>query len=116
MFGNGLGRALDPDFFDLGRAMSSVYASLDKPTRRAIGDCLPAGKLKPTSEDDFDKLHRASVSCETLVRIIKPNSWLTDQGLSFPDQVASFSTKIAASFHNCNRSLPEPFIDSSVII
>lgn len=118
--GNGLGRAIDNDWFNLSAAIKRVWESealVDADSKAAIRSCIPLTRGIDIfeGEDDLDLLHRARVSCGVL-RTIAPdeNPWLSPSGLNFPERTAQFITHIAASFQNTGRELPNSFIDPLV--
>jgi len=117
IFGNGLGMALDPDYFRLAPAMDIAWNDpncLDDNQRRLIQNCLQAQGAddKPTSEDDLDILHTAVNACEFLDTVANHNDgWLTNDGKSFPFASRKYLTNVAWYFHRHHNALPTSFLE-----
>lgn len=120
IFGNGLGMALDCNYFPLEKAIKHVWNEpgvLSDDCKKLIRLCLPNPKQEyPSGEHDFDLLQTALISCENLKEIQKEenNGWLTDNGNKFPKEIRSFIYKVAYYFHNPNKKLPDEFINSLI--
>ena len=117
--GNGLGMALDPDFFHLDYAMEEVWKRphyLSRSQKNQIRRCLDAQGIhdRPHGEDDLDVLHLAVLACRLLQSIASPQvRWLTQTALRFPLTIEKYITSVAWHFHHFHGdALPEPFIDS----
>ncbi|MDX1742363.1 MAG: hypothetical protein R3186_02045, partial [Ruegeria sp.] len=73
VFGNGLGRALDNQFFSLQQAMQVAWDDDDILTgeqRQLIRSCLPIDLIEnddraPTSEEELEDLQRVLSACDT---------------------------------------------------
>ena len=122
LFGNGLGMALKPDFFNLEKALSCVwnYNCIITPyEKKLISFCLPTEILTPPSrEEQLDHLHMAVNACELLDHIYKKNHisienkkihWLTEFGENFPATCKKYIWHVAAYFHRYQADLPEKF-------
>ena len=84
IFGNGLGRALDNDYFQLSSGMSHAWSDkgpLENDDRKFLQtlNIPPAG---PSSEDDLESIQLAQISCRTLQEVVKDGhveSWITEK-------------------------------------
>lgn len=117
IFGNGLGMAVDPEFFHLDRAIGRVWENgelLDKAQRQLIQQCLPGnGVARPTGEHELDVLQRVVSACEFLGNVGRGDiHWLSEAGKSFPDAIRRFIFKVAHEFHAAEYVLPETFTES----
>ena len=86
IFGNGLGMALDPEYFSLDRAIGVVWddkALLDNDSKELIINCLPrASDGRPHGEDELDTLQLALSACDFLNGISSSRiHWLSDVSL-----------------------------------
>lgn len=115
LFGNGLGMALDPEYFALRSGIRHVWGdsgsnSMSEEVKRAITMCLPLvnGSTPdiPESEDQLSRLHEVVSACDIL-KSTEGNSsfWLTDKGLSFPNYVNFFIGLVGNYFHQHKSTL-----------
>ena len=120
IFGNGLGMALDPDYFTLKSAMSNVWENPDYLTleqKELITNCLQAQNSWndfPQSEDDLDVLHVVVNACNFLARVAsKDYGWLNDEGERFPSATQLFFALTAWHFHSDHPKhvLPDYFLN-----
>jgi len=113
ILGNGLGMALDPDYFALESAMKKVWndpCCLTTTQKELISSCLNNKKC-PKGEGDLDVLHRVVIACEYLGGIDGgENHWLTIQGQKFPSAISKYLTAVAWYFHNYKLGLGDSFI------
>lgn len=111
IFGNGLGMALNPEYFSLKRGMEKVWddkSILNGERKEMIRKCLPADK--PTNEEDLNILHMAINACELLDKVAEHKKvWLSDSGIEFPNYARTYLTKVAWYFHKSGCSLPREF-------
>jgi len=118
--GNGLGRAVDNDFFNLATAIKRIWddhGRISEEARGTISSCIPRHKGIEIfeGEHDLDLLHRARNSCGILKEIAPgSNPWLSDGGINLPKHTAHFITCVAASFQNTGLSIPDSFVDPLV--
>lgn len=115
IFGNGLGMALDPNYFSLDRAIGEVWADdaiLDEVGRTLIKNCLPPqADARPHGEGDLDTLQVALSACEILSRIGEDRiHWLSDHGKHFPEAIRRFVYQTAFKFHGHEPGLPQEFV------
>lgn len=122
LFGNGLGRSLDNEFFQLERALSSSWndpSILTDEQRTLILQCLPEDVLEdetsrfPREEAELDRLQRVLAACDEISKHETEDgvSWLTDDGKLFPFAIRSFIHKAASFFHSGSYELPSTFVD-----
>lgn len=112
IFGNGIGRAINNDFFDLTRALERSWGEpdlLNDQQKRLIVSCLPAGLVErelaaPTREEDLEDLQRVLSACDTIKeieqRVDGVEGWLSDHGKEFPVAVRKYLHMAACYFHN----------------
>jgi hypothetical protein len=120
LFGNGLGRAIDNDFYSIKRVLQSSWdneAVLNEQQRRLICDCLPQelieGELKaPTSEPELSNLQKVMDACDTIREFENEDAneqWLSQHGSSFPIAIRRYFHHAASLFHQGDKCLPEDF-------
>lgn len=116
IFGNGLGMALDSEFFDLDNAIGRTWEAgvLDDPQKVLITQCLPTpGAERPHGEDDMDNLQLALSACDLLNQVgMGEAHWLTAEGQQFPVAVRCFFHEVAVGFHGSPQGLPSKFSDA----
>lgn len=118
IFGNGLGMALDSEFFRLERSIKEVWNDgelLDDDQRDLISRCLtkPPGSA-PESEDELPHLQVALDACETFESLPRgADRWLTSEAKAFPEAVRRFLHGVACGFHSKRPEhvLPAGFLD-----
>ena len=120
LFGNGLGRAIDNDFYSLERVLKSSWDNdeiLSNDQRRLICDCLPAGVIEgelkaPTSEPELSNLQKVLDACDTIKAFENEDAneqWLSQHGGRFPVAIRRYFHHAASLFHQGGKSLPEEF-------
>lgn len=118
ILGNGLGMALDPDYFSLKKAMEVTWNDencITQEQRELISNCLIPQRVDgiPTNENDLYILHKTINACEFLNSIARNKpGWLTEQGKNFPSASSQYLTKVAWYFHHYKNELPGTFTDS----
>lgn len=118
--GNGLGMALDPNFFNLDSALDEIWKMpncLTAIQKDQIRHCINAQGIndQPHSEDHLDVLHVAVMACKFLDGIGSPNvTWLSNDGQTFPIAIEKFISSTAWHFHHYPGTLPKPFVDGIV--
>nr|WP_319249302.1 hypothetical protein [uncultured Celeribacter sp.] len=123
IFGNGLGRSLDNDFFSLDRALQEAWDDtdvLDDAQKELILRCLPSDILEddedsaPRSEEDLDQLQQILAACDLINELENETTegWLTAQGKTFPNAIRSYVHRAACDFHFGDYKLPETFAAS----
>ncbi len=121
IFGNGLGRALNNNYFQLENALSFAWnnaSALNESQKQLILQCLPSSVLEetesefPKSEDELDRLQRVLAACDEIARheILGGASWLNEYGKAFPAAIRAFVHEAASYFHACPDVLPAEFV------
>ncbi|MGE0526862.1 MAG: hypothetical protein AB7G93_23510 [Bdellovibrionales bacterium] len=110
LFGNGLGRALDPAYFGIETGIRAVWddedALITRDSKQSIIQCLPAiagaRPAIPTGENDLEILHRVVTACGLISQVENgARIWLTDHGHRFPQVIEHLIGRIAHYFHRC---------------
>ncbi|MGJ5620402.1 SIR2 family protein [Sulfitobacter sp. MF3-043] len=122
LFGNGLGRSLDNDFFSLERVLQSSWENediLDDAQRALICACLEGGVVEddlvaPTKEEELSDLQRVLDACDTIKEFEAEDAgqrWLTERGGSFPVAIRRYFHHAASLFHRGEFFLPQEFAE-----
>lgn len=115
IFGNGLGMAIDSNHYSLNNALNKVWNDTsmwsDIQHRGLIQNCIPTGNC-PVSEDELDKLHLVSTSCDFLNGF--PNAannihWLSSYGKDFTEAVQEYIHTVASHLFDSANTLPSNF-------
>jgi hypothetical protein len=115
IFGNGLGMALNPEFFSIDYAIGRVWQSekvLDETSKALVRQCLvqDGNADRPHGEADLDSLHLVVSACDLLERTSGQGPhWLSEHGRQFPIAVRRFIYKTALHFHQRDFGLPVEF-------
>ncbi|CAD0184002.1 hypothetical protein RUESEDTHA_00880 [Ruegeria sp. THAF57] len=122
IFGNGLGRSFDNEFYQLERALKASWDEkgvLDEEQKKLICNCLEddiiEDELKaPTSEEQLKNLQKILDACDMIktfeARDGAPDlGWLSEHGKRFPIAIRKYFHHAASQFHNPNKRLPEQF-------
>lgn len=122
IFGNGLGRAINNDFFSLTRALNEAWTDediLSDAQRDLIRLCLPENviedeeNLAPQSEEELDKLQRVLAACDEIKSYQVPGhpTWLSEEGEAFPAAIRRYLHATASQFHINRPELPNNFFE-----
>lgn len=120
IFGNGLGMAIDSNHYSLNNALNTVWNDTsmwsDIQHRGLIQNCIPTGNC-PVSEDELDKLHLVSTSCDFLNGF--PNAannihWLSSYGKDFTEAVQEYIHTVASHLFDSSNTLPSNFKNSLI--
>lgn len=122
IFGNGLGRAINNDFFDLQRALQIAWDDpqvLTANQKALIRQCLPedvieeVGSDAPRSEGELDRLQNVLAACDEIRKHECHGgvSWLTDDGQAFPAAIRRYIHRAACHFHEAPNVLPSEFVN-----
>lgn len=127
IFGNGLGRALDNDHFNLPSAMRQVWADercLTENQKELIATAIEGVEVEngPENEDQLFGTQLALLACEILEHATNDETlekWLTEDALGYPDALNMYTYEVARHFHNHGLVLDfcenwQPFIDTLV--
>jgi hypothetical protein len=127
IFGNGLGRALNNDFFQLQAAMREVWqdpGALSDMQRQLISTAIEGIDADgPTEEDQLLGTQLALMACRLLSSAVRDDSlehWLTAEAMSFPAALQKYTYMVAKYFHRFDadsaiNSLWSDFIDHLVL-
>ncbi|MEO1455654.1 MAG: SIR2 family protein [Pseudomonadota bacterium] len=125
IFGNGLGRALDNEFFNLESALSYAWEDsgvLGDDQKELIWQCLPQELIEvgletfPSSEAHLDRLQRVLAACDEILKYETSGGegWLSEAGRVFPDAIRSYLHCAASYFHSGEHQLPSTFVQPLV--
>ena len=124
IFGNGIGRSLNNNFFMLERGLREAWYDetiLKHEDRELINICRnPSGLVEefsgpPEHEDELDDLQRVVAACDVISiydKKTEAEAWLSNKGRRFPYVIRSFIHKAASSYCNGPHALPAEFRDS----
>tara|TARA_R110002049_G_scaffold153580_1_gene317874 strand:- start:1410 stop:1952 length:543 start_codon:yes stop_codon:yes gene_type:complete len=117
IFGNGLGRSLDNDYFQLSNGLSQVWNDRESFTQAQKNLVISAiegldAEEYPESEEQLDKLQVAIVAAGFL-RSFEDNKvqWLNDHSRNLPGAFKKFIHEVACYFHDSGQELPRTFTD-----
>lgn len=113
IFGNGLGRALNNDHFNLTSAMRSVWISEDCLTpaqKDLIATAIEGVEIEngPENEEQLFGTQLALLACELLEKATNDETlgrWLTDDALGYPSALNKYTYEVARHFHNHDMEL-----------
>ena len=122
IFGNGLGRSLNNDYFNLQSALQTAWDDpevLSNEQKQLIWQCLPDEVLEgtsisaPSSEEELDRLQRVLAACDEIAKCELPGGpgWLNDHGKAFPFAIRSYIHRAACYFHQSPDVLPKAFVE-----
>ncbi|MCO7468691.1 hypothetical protein NJG16_01245 [Stenotrophomonas maltophilia] len=115
IFGNGLGMALDPEFFSLDNAIGRAWDGegvFNEETRALVRCCLvdDGDTERPHAEEDLDSLQLVVSSCDFLAHMGRGGAhWLSEHGQRFPAAVRKFLYHTALELHQRDMALPMEF-------
>ncbi len=125
VFGNGLGRAINDQYFNLQRVLYKSWNDenlLTEEQKTLILSCLPGREVvdndgPPTSEDELSDLQLVLSACDTIRQFEKRvpeghTRWLTDIGNGFPVAIRQYIHHAASCFYDSGYILPEDFSNS----
>ena len=118
IFGNGLGMALEPNYFELKKALSYVWETSTELTgqhKALIKSALPEMAVDgyPESEEMLNELHVAIIATEILSGYETERvAWLNDNSRDVPEAFKKFVHEVALYFHSSDKSLPIDFVSS----
>lgn len=118
VFGNGLGMAVDPRYFQLREGLASAWNATDTFTeshKQMIASAIPGvdDDNYPEQEDQLDTLQMALVASNFLRSLERDDvQWLSDGSRELPVAVRRFVHAVAVYFHASNQQLPLNFADA----
>jgi hypothetical protein len=116
IFGNGLGMALNPNYFSLKSGLEHVWRNGDvsSPEWKDYIISTLGGVTKqiaPSSEEQLDKLQLAIVATEFLKNIeVDGVEWITPEARKFPEMFRRYIHGVAHYFHKSKCVLPDFFV------
>lgn len=117
IFGNGLGRSLDNNYFQLSSGLSHVWndrAGFTQAQKDLVISAIEGLNAEeyPESEEQLDKLQVAIVAAGFLRSFeTETVQWLNDHSRDLPVAFRKFIHEVACYFHNSGRELPRRFIN-----
>lgn len=108
--GNGIGMALDDNYFKLTTGINEVAQDPSKDVKKMIR--LGLGGV-PMSENDLEDHHSVLSACNTLMNYQNKNlTWLSPDGKEFPDRYQDFIYQVARYFFKYDKELPDKFVNN----
>lgn len=109
VIGNGIGKALDSEYFSLETVLNSSWHSFTEEEKKIIA---LRNNQCPLAEDELEHQHITSTACKKLFEHKKANfNFLSEQGEFFPTIYQEFIYRTAKHFCEYAGTLPEEFID-----
>jgi len=118
IFGNGLGMALDPQYFRLESALRSVWNGSEDfhpEHKRLVQSALPNLNEAeyPQTEAQLDQLQVALLAAKFLRSFeTRETRWLAEKAQQLPEAFVRFIHEVAAYFHEAEWVLPPEFVQS----
>ncbi|RYU64219.1 hypothetical protein ERW51_17770 [Aliivibrio finisterrensis] len=119
IFGNGLGMALDHEYFSLVKGLATIWQGtehFDETKKKLIiGSMDDIGEDEaPQGEHQLEKLQIAIVASDYLKSLESDGSpsWLTEDAAQLPVAYKKFMHEVAFYFHQSGLNLPENFLES----
>lgn len=105
LFGNGLGRAIDNQYFDLGPAITEAWNSTWRLTdndKQAILGCLPGNPQEINIEEGhLELLHEVASACKLINAAVgSPRTILAEAGAKLPASVNRLVSRVGYYFHS----------------
>jgi hypothetical protein len=118
IFGNGLGMAVNNQYFSLSAGLKSVWNGSEhfqQKHKLLVKSAIPglSDDDFPESEEQLDQLQVAVVASEFLRNFETDNvKWLNENSRELPNAFRRFVHEVASYFHDSGLALPTPFITS----
>lgn len=116
LFGNGLGRAINNDFYRLDLAFKEIWAGdlLDSQEKELIRKLVPGYEdgTPPSDEAELMNAQLAIQSVQSLESILPAgiaSQWLSDEARSVAKTIFKLNAHVARYFHSTSNSLPKRF-------
>lgn len=117
IFGNGLGMALDPDYFQLRTGMEKVWNGTEhfqESHKKLLNAAIPNLRLDdtPQGEEQLNQIHAAIAASQFLKGFERPKDgvfWLNKDASEFPDAFKRYVHEVAMYFHDYEGNLPLDF-------
>lgn len=116
--GNGLGMALDSEYFSLAKGLETVWhstVSLSEQQKNLVNSAMPKRLSMdyPSSEDELDELQLAIVVSEWLKDFESSNvKWLSDESRKLSRAFKHFVHEVGFYFHESKKTLPAQFVSN----
>lgn len=111
LIGNGMGRALNNEYFNLETGLRSAWNEFDQKDQKIIS--LLNDYRIPSEEDDLERHHLIMSSCKSLIVLAKEGvKFLNDKGNKFPILYNDYIYRVAKYFWDANYELPEQFLEA----
>jgi len=108
--GNGIGMALDPNYFALTSGIEAVEKQLSEEEIKLIS--LGSKNQAPRDENELEKQHAVLTACKTLINYQNNElQWLSQDGNDFPNVYQNFIYLVAKYFFEYPGSLPDAFVE-----
>ncbi|GEK50642.1 SIR2 family protein [Vreelandella venusta] len=117
IFGNGIGLALNPEYFSLKNGLTSVWNDTDHLSEKHKELILSAiegttEEKPPCSEDQLDQLQVAIIATEYLCNFeVSGTSWVSPVAKELPSTFKKYIHEVALHFHRSGNKLPDEFLD-----
>jgi hypothetical protein len=114
--GNGMGLALNPNYFSLCNGLASVWndtSHLSTEHKQLILSAIEGTTedTPPASEDQLDQLQVAIVATEFLSRfVVAGTSWVSPPAKELPSTFRKYIHEVALHFHRSGCKLPDTFL------
>ncbi len=109
VIGNGIGKALDSEYFSLETGLNSSWQSFTAEEKKIIA---LRNNQCPLAEDELEHQHITSTACKKLFEHKEAKfNFLSEQGECFPTIYQEFIYRTAKHFCEYTGRLPEEFID-----
>lgn len=113
LFGNGLGRAIDDQSFNLKVGLQKVYDDLPPDDKHYIHP----SQIPLENEDELERSHLLASYASEIIKIQHSETpFLTEYGIQFPEKRLQFIFNVANYFFSIGQdkllSFPEPFISN----
>lgn len=115
VFGNGLGMALDSNYFSIGAGLKSVWSGseyFETAHKELVKTAIPGltEDAHPSTEDQLDDLQVAIVASEYLRGFeTETVKWLADQARELPEAFRRFLHEVASYYQDYETPLPLDF-------
>lgn len=120
IFGNGLGRSIDNDYFQLNSGLNYVWNNRNTISEEQKNLVISAieglsDEQFPESEEQLDKLQIALIAATFLKSFENQQvEWLNEHSRDLPQAFSKFIHEVAYYFHCSESELPREFIDPLV--
>lgn len=118
VIGNGLGMAIDSEYFSLSKGLAAVWSgtsSFNQEQKNLVISAIPG--LSPTdypsSEEQLDILQVAIVAAGFLKSFESPHvKWLSNESRELPQAFRRFVHEVGVYFYNSDEALPDAFVSA----